>query len=564
MARARHPRAEPSADFSDIDSAGGWFATQPREVCVALAARAALRVLPLIRRAKDAPSFATRVLLPALRAAVVSWTAAELPAHAGRFRDVAYAAGAAATFYATEATAAHTARAAAVAAYAADAGTDDDARTAAEAAAAHAADADDDADAATRADAIAIEQGRTVGQLVAMPLWIGGQQMPEPIAVAWTELRRTLLAAGDDWDVWVRWYQDRLDGRPSLGEAFDLAVATLPNDLWEQGPRAVNARIKELIAEHTPPDPIPAQGAGPHFALGAAGPIAFAAPSDIDAVGNNSGRISQLLPVQRSAVNDLAGQLTTSNAFAQLASIVGEYGEAIAGDETTIAWGTVFGLGLRLENAAQAARRDIDDRMKPALEDPAQEALDTVVALHGPLILASAEGRELTDEADRMRLTREEQAARRKEAAAIADALRSDPEVIEPGPGEFVGSAAEAMGTGPHPERGTVFGLATVKNVLILVAGVGAISAIAGIGFVEAGAALVAVEGLKKSRSFSALTGSIGDGVDRVVKAGPAFRRFVVANETPLRQIASNTTSMRWLVPYIDRIVNANRRTGGG
>jgi hypothetical protein len=43
-----------------------------------------------------------------------------------------------------------------------------------------------------------------------------------------------------------------LQGRPSLGQAFDLAVATLPDELWKQGPATVNARIKELIAEHSP------------------------------------------------------------------------------------------------------------------------------------------------------------------------------------------------------------------------------------------------------------------------------------------------------------------------
>jgi hypothetical protein len=92
-------------------------------------------------------------------------------------------------------------------------------------------------------------------------LWYG--LVPDDVAAAWADLRLRLLTTGDDWDVWVNWYEDRLAGRASLGEAFDIAVATLPDELWRQGPASVNARIKQLIAEHTPPEPIPAKGHGP-------------------------------------------------------------------------------------------------------------------------------------------------------------------------------------------------------------------------------------------------------------------------------------------------------------
>src|SRR2546430_1607173 len=101
-----------------------------------------------------------------------------------------------------------------------------------------------------------------------------------------------------------------------------------------------------------------------------------------------------------------------------------------------------------LENAAAAAERHLEDPMWPRLEDSAKTALDSLLALHGPLILATVEGRELADEADRMRLTRDEQARTRVEAKAIADALRSDRAVIESTAANLIESAAINIGEG--------------------------------------------------------------------------------------------------------------------
>ena len=38
---------------------------------------------------------------------------------------------------------------------------------------------------------------------------------PKPIEEAWTRLKTVLLAASDGWDVWIEWYEDRLAARPA-------------------------------------------------------------------------------------------------------------------------------------------------------------------------------------------------------------------------------------------------------------------------------------------------------------------------------------------------------------
>ena len=139
---------------------------------------------------------------------------------------------------------------------------------------------------AVRADAVAIEQGRTVAEIVAAPLWPG--EIPERIVEAWDRLRTWMLEdEANNWDPWVQWYERVRDGRPSFGEAFDLAVASLTDEQWNEEPlpAAVNRRIAALLAEHTPPDPIPPQGPGPHFTLSPEYRIALAVEGEIDADG---------------------------------------------------------------------------------------------------------------------------------------------------------------------------------------------------------------------------------------------------------------------------------------
>jgi hypothetical protein len=336
----------------------------------------------------------------------------------------------------------------------------------------------------------------------------------------------------------------------------------------------VDASAGFQAAPTPPPEPIPLQGAGPHFTIGAAVQIALAPPSELDAAGNHLERIQQFLPLVRRAAGDLADTLNR-NQFALLWRNLADYRAAIAANDPEIPWGVVFGLGVRLANAADAAQRQIEDRLLPALEDPAQEALQSLIVLHASLIVSTVEGRELEEQADRLQMTREQQGALRADAAAIAAALHIAPEVIEPQADKVVTQAAEVIGEGLRAERGTVYGIATFKHATTVLISAAALAAFVPTGLilggalgasVAGGAAWIGYKALENTTRYKAVRNALGGWLDKLheleegavrqqlTKLAP-FRQFVIRNEQLLRHLASNTPQMRWMLSYIDFVV---------
>jgi TIR domain len=259
-----------------------WLQKQPPEVSVALAARAALCVVPLLQEVVstvggiDVPQ---QILSAVFRATAVAWNAAAYNAHTPSFTSAARAARAfaetgaasgvrAAPFVARAAVCACDATLAALsgAQAARDAGL-------ATASAVRAfdtavffgtgiADSLSASDATIAAphksafwsavsiDAAGVDQHKTASEIAGSPLWPNGQ--PAELRSLWQELKVALPAAGEDWQVWIEWYEDRLAGHVR-DEERELAYVRIGNELWDKGPAIVNAEIKRRIEAHAAP-----------------------------------------------------------------------------------------------------------------------------------------------------------------------------------------------------------------------------------------------------------------------------------------------------------------------
>jgi hypothetical protein len=276
-------------DFKNRSQLDAWLGKQPPDVAVVLAARAALRVLPVVQTAKH-EGFTGVLVLPVFRATVFSWASANYPAQRSELAAAAAAAYSAAVAAAAAAVVAlATADADAIRAdynaYAADAYAAVAAGNAAAAAAARAAEAyaavvaARAAAAAARAaavraaaayagarsyaiahagdaaapffwsalssDATRLEKGAAASAIARSPLWRQGQ--PEQLHSLWREMKTALHAANQDWQVWTIWYDDRLKGRVR-DKTRELAYVRIEEALWGQGPAIVNAEIERRIA----------------------------------------------------------------------------------------------------------------------------------------------------------------------------------------------------------------------------------------------------------------------------------------------------------------------------
>jgi hypothetical protein len=249
-------------NFSTRKELQEWLESLPPEqgrwVAVAIAARAALRVLPLVETEVSVDDDEPKILFQRLTFAVFfatasARTAAKYPARANRLdlrRSAHAAADASLTTSIPIANAA--ARSASQAAGAAAEAARTNALTTfyghASAAVADAAQASatvDDVQAAVSRDADIITWIGAAQELASEPLWPEGE--PDWLEDCWWRLQRA-LPREDDWIVWIDWYNRRLEG-VSDPEEIELIFATVPDRERKAGPAAANRWIKERLEE---------------------------------------------------------------------------------------------------------------------------------------------------------------------------------------------------------------------------------------------------------------------------------------------------------------------------
>jgi hypothetical protein len=93
-----------------------------------------------------------------------------------------------------------------------------------------------------RADIAAVQEADS-DWLADLPLWSAtapdwARNFPGTLASG--------LPKGEDWNVWIDWYEQRLRGG-SRGEAYEFTFASVPIDVWDKGPAAVNSWIRARL-----------------------------------------------------------------------------------------------------------------------------------------------------------------------------------------------------------------------------------------------------------------------------------------------------------------------------
>ncbi len=259
VAQIAAPAYPTAADHLELESLALWLHGQSPEAAMAIAARAALRVAPLVRAIAPGrlDATASRQLAnwtaATFRANGLAWVAAKYPTRAKELRADAGAAARAGVAAADAAAAVAASagyssiRAAVSAALLAQYPARKEVACSPSAARAAAAAAADGA-AGVRAELGADKETIVrygAAEAAERPLWSRGQ--PPWAMEAWAALQAD-LPKREDWDAWIRWYEARLSGG-SRGEAYEFVFASVPLDVWDRGPAAANAWIKAHLPE---------------------------------------------------------------------------------------------------------------------------------------------------------------------------------------------------------------------------------------------------------------------------------------------------------------------------
>ena len=269
-----------------------------------------------------------------------------------------------------------------------------------------------------------------------------------------------------------------------------------------------------------------------------------AKPESLDSEGNNLARLS----AQHPQIVRLAGELLANlgqNEQPELFAAAKSYFDNINRDLSQIDFERLWGEGVNLEEAEASAERRIKDMMREPLNDAALTALNALLRIHGPFILATNAGLENLAFANAYDMRPDEAREQRAAAIELAQEFKANPDVVAPETAANFAHFVEQPESTKHPERSAAFTIGMVQNIAIVTtagATIGAIIAEVGseTGPVVAGAvALSLIEGLKKTKPFLEVAGLVTDGLNKLSEDGCSRAMGTIKEQNSVRPIPS-------------------------
>jgi hypothetical protein len=96
------------------------------------------------------------------------------------------------------------------------------------------------------ADCASYDNGINIKKLAQSSLWHG--KTPDWFSKANADLKSALLPLNQDWDVWTRWFDDRING-VKAEEVLELRRVQIEPEDWDKGAAHVNVLIRKMEEE---------------------------------------------------------------------------------------------------------------------------------------------------------------------------------------------------------------------------------------------------------------------------------------------------------------------------
>jgi hypothetical protein len=243
------------------------------------------------------------------------------------------------------------------------------------------------------------------------------------------------------------------------------------------------------------PHIIPRQISGLSFGPTSSGKLGILA-NDI-ATDQDLLEIGGLRAALAEAVDDLVALTENSNAYGSLALLGKRYRSALYGSNGELVVDRLYAAGIRLENASALIQKDVQTSDFPEMAMPVAEALDSILALHGPAIMSTALGRNLVARARDYEINIDVEERYRETALILWRETSSQRRLLEPGDIQEVIDINAGINEGRKPHHATQFAHATNTNLLataakiLLPIGASAATAIAMKGFENSSLAIV-------------------------------------------------------------------------
>ncbi|MDK1489397.1 hypothetical protein QN219_04915 [Sinorhizobium sp. 7-81] len=339
------------------------------------------------------------------------------------------------------------------------------------------------------------------------------------------------------------------DEYPNLPEdVLDAAVEAIEADgITDWAPvRDADHYDLDDLAEDDPADQpdassiaeIPVQEPGLSFDLNERGRLDIISSGIPDA--DELRDLVDLASITLAAVEDLAASLIGTNAFPSLLAVAQQYRAALREEKLSI--DKIYALGVRLENSRSALRAAAAHGDAPELPYGSNEALESVLALQGPLVLSTKRGRQLADHARTYSADRFNTIEYQVKGQELLNELKKAPDLVEPAALDILSEATGDMGSGPSPQRSNHVAHTGYRNLLIKVAGFAAIAYSTGISAAVGDGFTASIPGAILTESVTAV-------------ANGAWN-FISNNAGLLREFAAIAgPDMSWLSALVTKVV---------
>lgn len=313
--------------------------------------------------------------------------------------------------------------------------------------------------------------------------------------------------------------------------------------------RGTVAILRFLRGEIEPDDlspPLPSPGVGVRFEPGSSGRLEISHGELLN--DEERTKLSNLRNMLLAEAQRLKRLVERSNALQPIKSQAELYADLLEKAPLELGDGDIevmYACGLSFQVAQEKLSHDIANGFAPPTDLDAAVPLQVLNGLHGPFIQSTARGKELYDQADRDRRTRDEDLAYRERALALSQALQETGDLVTDQAKAIVTAVNEGIGQGRHPERTSDAARNANRNLLIAAAKLvttpeGIAKIATGTGGAIVGAAI--------------LSSSVGAGVTSGGAAlVDAAYQFLLHNDAILRGIAAvGGEALTWLRPFLD------------